>query len=177
MDFPVNSTATIITTDYAQIQSFKRETLATALAKTLDLAISEGYTTFLLPSTGISSWIAHQIINNSHLTLVWCIVYYYQRMLWENSEDIGALELTQKAHHVLDLNFEETDHDFKIYPWFIERSRYIIFITDGSYPSIISSLIGYAQVLQRDGVIFNCQTGQFSSLKTHQMIPLMSQDE
>jgi hypothetical protein len=177
MNSKIKSTVTIITDDFYQLKDYDRDTLNNALKSMIEISITEGYDTFLIPSNGISSWQSYLIINNPKLTFIWCIIYHYERMLWEHSEDIGALEITQKADEVIDLNFDETDHYFQTYRWFIDSSRYILFLWDGQFPSVISSLIGYAQVTGKNGLIYDCSKNQLFNLLTPDMIPLILQDQ
>ena len=177
MNINSSTTATIITPDFSQLESFEKDSLNNALSQMIEKTKANNYNTFLIPSTGISSCRSQQIINDSNLKFIWCIVYYYQKMLWEKYEDIGALELIKNADDVIELEYEETDHYFTIYRWFIDNSGYIIFIWDGSYPSIISSLIGYTQVIGKNGLIYNCKKDKIFKLLTPDMIPLMLQDQ
>jgi hypothetical protein len=177
MNSQIKSTATIIANDFSQLETYSTDSLNDALKLMIETTVANGYKTFLIPSNNISSWQSSLIINNPKLTFVWCIVYYYERMLWEHSEDIGALKLTQQADQVLDLNFEESDHPFQIYRWFIDNSRYILFLWDGQFPSVISSLIGYAQVTGKNGLIYDCSKQNLFNLLTPDMIPPLLQDQ
>lgn len=177
MDLNLTTTATIITNDFCQLQAYSRETLNDALKSMIDKTIAKGYDTFLIPSQGISSWQSSLIINNPNLTFVWCIINQTERMLWEASEDIGALELTQNADVVIDLDFDEIAHPFQFYRWFIDNSGYILFLWDAQFPSILSSLIGYAQVTGKHGLVYDCSNQKLFNLLTPEMIPLTIQDQ
>lgn len=136
------SVATIITPPSAQLLS-QKEQISGCLEQAISTAKHLGSRTFLVPTTSAGHWVAQTIVRDPALQLVLYIVYYYEKMLWEHSEDVGAWELCNAANKVIELDFEETDDLRSLYRLLVDRAAGVIVLDDGS--AAIADGLDYAR--------------------------------